>query len=350
MTGAYGSDETSKELAAGLRDFLDEQCDLARLREAWTDLRFDVDLWRSISSLGFAGALVPESRDGLGVPAESIVSSLDVLGYSGAALPLADTAAVIAPMIDRHGSDDQRESILPGLLGGEIIGASTVLVGGDRALFAPDASVVLFDRDEHLYLLSRDDFDVIEVHSPDPMSRVGRVLPRDGALNDSTLIAEGGVQDARARAAWAAAAVLNGVSRRMLDLTVEHAKTREQFGRPIGTFQAVKHLVADAWVAIESSRPTVWYAAHASDEGLPDAVNAASVAKAAASDAARTVSDIALQVHGGIGFTWEHPLHIWMKRAKLLENSYGSREYHLRTLGAAMRDEAIHNDTIFASA
>src|SRR5690606_38302235 len=145
--------------------------------------------------------------------------------------------------------------------------------------------VMLYARDGALYVLRRGEFSTERVHTPDPASRVARVLVSDDVLTESRRLRDGALREAEQRAVWSAAAVLNGVSRRMLDLLVEHANTREQFGRAIGMFQAVKHLAADAWVAIESSRPCSWYAAFAADAGLPDAAMAASVAKASASDA-----------------------------------------------------------------
>lgn len=348
MIPSYGSDTTSKEIAAGLREFLGEQCSLEHVRRNWTEGDFDRALWQELASLGLGGALVAEAEGGLGLRAEDIVLALEEFGYSGASLPLVDTVAVVVPIVERYAGEDLRADLLPGLIGGELIGATTVMTGGGRAPFAADADVLLFEWEGDLYALRRGEFDTEPVHTPDPASRVVRVRVREGVLTDSRRLGEGAAADAEQRAVWAAAAVLNGVSRRMLDLLVEHAKTREQFGRVIGAFQAVKHLAADAWVAIESSRPCSWYAAFSSGERLPDADAAASIAKAAASDAARLVGDSALQIHGGIGFTWEHPLHFWMKRGKLLENIYGSRQFHLQRLGAVMRDERDGSEAIFA--
>jgi alkylation response protein AidB-like acyl-CoA dehydrogenase len=348
MTSSYGADATSRELAAGLRDFFAEECGLDRVRATWMDYQFDTALWSGVAALGLNGALASEGAGGLGLQSQEMVLAVEEIGYSGASLPLMDTVAVVVPVLERHGTEQQKRSFLPGLISGDLIGASTVMIGGDRALFAMDADVLLFERNEKLYLLTSDQFDAKEVHSPDPASRLARVSVAAGALSASSQLGGGARADAQAQSAWASAALLNGVSRRMLGLTIEHAKTREQFGRAIGTFQAVKHLIADAWVAMESSRPCAWYAAHSCGEDLADAATAGSVAKAAASDAARLVGDAALQVHGGIGFTWEHPLHFWMKRGKLLEDLYGSRQFHLRRLGAAMRDEQVGSKVIFA--
>ncbi|MDI2098699.1 acyl-CoA dehydrogenase family protein [Ruicaihuangia caeni] len=347
MTGSYGADETSVELATGLREFFNEHCGLDRVRAAWSDGSLDLALWGEVAALGFTGALASEEVGGLGVQPEDLVLAIEEIGYSGASLPLVDTAAVVVPIIERYGSAEQRASFLPGLISGERIAASTVMFGGDRAMFAAEADVLLLERDDCLHLLDRRQFSTVEVHSPDPASRLARVSVESSVLSDATRLAAGATDDARGRAVWAASALLNGVSRRMLEMTVDHAKTREQFGRAIGSFQAVKHLIADAWVAMESSRPCAWYAAHACSQGLADAAAAASVAKASASDAARVVGDSALQVHGGIGFTWEHPLHFWMKRGKLLEHAYGSRGFHLRSLGAAMRDDQQGSDAVF---
>jgi alkylation response protein AidB-like acyl-CoA dehydrogenase len=141
---------------------------------------------------------------------------------------------------------------------------------------------------------------------------------------------------AQARGAAATAVVLNGVSRRLLDMAVAHAKEREQFGRPIGAFQAVKHLLADVALEVETARPTAWYAVAALAQGHPDAALASSAAKAAAASAGSTASYHTLQAHGGIGFTWEHDLHLWLKRGKALESAYGSARHHHRVLGAAV--------------
>lgn len=346
MTFSYGADETAKELAAGLRDFFAGECDLERVRATWAEPGLDVELWSGVAGLGLTGALASEDAGGLGLAPEELVPAIEEIGYSGASLPLVDTLAVAIPVIERFGTEQQRAELLPGLVSGELVAATAVMAGGDRAMFAEDADVVLIEHDGALHVLRRGDYQVEQVGSPDPASRLGRI--RVSSWQADTRLSEGAVEYASTQVVWAAAAFLNGVSRRMLDLTVDHAKTREQFGRSIGSFQAVKHLIADAWVATESSRPCAWFAATVSATGGAEATAAASVAKASASDAAIRVGDVALQVHGGIGFTWEHPLHFWMKRGKLLEGLHGSREFHARRLAAIVRDEPAWQHTIFA--
>lgn len=350
MTLTYGADGTSKELADGLREYFAEQYDTDQVRSAWTDIRFDDSLWKEMASLGMNGVLADEGSGGLGIRPSEAVLAIEEIGYSGASLPLMDTSAVIIPILERYGTRTQQDELLPGLVSGDIASSSTVMVGGDRAMFADDVDLLLFEGAEGLHLLRRGEFGVEEVHSPDPAIRLGRVVVDSDVLAATPRFGAAALAEARIHAVWASAALLNGVSRRMLDMTVEHAKTREQFGRPIGTFQAVKHLIADAWVGVESSRPCAWYAAYASSGDPTVAKAAASVAKAAASDAARRTGDMALQVHGGIGFTWEHPLHFWMKRGKFLEDAYGSLEFHLRRLGSVVRNHGEWSQIIFAEA
>ena len=126
----------------------------------------------------------------------------------------------------------------------------------------------------------------------------------------------------------AVCAELVGIVQRVLDLSVDYAKTRQQFGRPIGAFQAVQHQCADMLLMTESARSATYYAAWALSANAPDAARALAIAKAYASDAAREVCHRAIQVHGGIGFTWEHDLHIYLKRACADEALFGDATFH----------------------
>lgn len=131
------------------------------------------------------------------------------------------------------------------------------------------------------------------------------------------------------RGALGAAADLVGSARRCVDLATAYAKEREQFGAPIGSFQAVKHHLADALVGVDFARPVVYRAAWSSAAGAADAARDVSMAKVVAGDAATTAAKVALQVHGAIGYTWEHDLHLWMERIWELDRSWGTRDHHL---------------------
>ena len=140
------------------------------------------------------------------------------------------------------------------------------------------------------------------------------------------------------RAATLAGAEMLGAADRVLSMTVDYAKDRVQFGKPIGSFQAVKHMLADALVDVEGMRSTVYYAAWCAAAGEPDRSLAASMAKAWCSDASRRVMAAGLQVHGGIGFTWEHDMHLYVKRAQLDQVSYGDAAFHRDRIAAILRD------------
>jgi alkylation response protein AidB-like acyl-CoA dehydrogenase len=148
------------------------------------------------------------------------------------------------------------------------------------------------------------------------------------------------------RGATAHAAELLGASARMLDVTVQYAKDRVQFGRPIGSFQAVKHRCADMLVDVEGMRSAVYYAAWCLAAGHPDASLAASTAKTWCSDAARRVMASALQVHGGIGFTWEHDLHLYLKRAQLDAMCFGDATYHRSRVARLLRPRIDAGDSV----
>jgi alkylation response protein AidB-like acyl-CoA dehydrogenase len=129
-------------------------------------------------------------------------------------------------------------------------------------------------------------------------------------------------------ASVALAAEMCGGAQRILDMTVEYAKLRVAFGKPIGSYQGVKHKCADMLVEVENAKSLTYYAAWAIDEKSPDAAMAVSMAKAYASDASRKVSNAGIQLHGGIGMTWEHDLHLYMKRAKASEVAFGDATWH----------------------
>jgi alkylation response protein AidB-like acyl-CoA dehydrogenase len=130
------------------------------------------------------------------------------------------------------------------------------------------------------------------------------------------------------RAAVASAAEMLGAARRCMDMSVEYAKVRQQFGQPIGMFQAIKHACSEMLLEVENSHGATYYAAWALDAGSPDASLAASAAKAYVGDASRKVCGSSIQVHGGIGFTWEYDLHLYFKRAKHFEPLYGDADFH----------------------
>jgi alkylation response protein AidB-like acyl-CoA dehydrogenase len=199
-------------------------------------------------------------------------------------------------------------SRLPGTSGAD--GITLVSVPSDAAGLTIEANVML-DLNAKMATLV---FDNVSVAAADVIGAPGAAWP----TLDATL----------QRAAVGAAAEMLGASRKSLEMSVEYAKVRRQFGQVIGQFQAIKHKLSEMLEQVENAHAAVYYAAWAIDAGAPDAVLASSVAKATLNEASRNVCGEAVQVHGGIGFTWEYDLHLYFKRAKNLEPLYGDTDFH----------------------
>ena len=305
------------------RDFLAD-----RLRpEAWRALvedgRYDDGLWREVAELGWAGIHLDESHGGQGLGTVELAILAEELGYALAPSPFLATAAA-GRVLAHAGSEAQRERWLPRLAAGELVGTVGVVTDGEAPM-VPDA-----DRAEVIVLLDGLAGMVVEAGDAriepeatiDSTRRFGRVRASGG----EPLVAE--PLPALDRIEEALAAELVGVAQRAMEMAVAYAKEREQFGRPIGAYQAVAHRCAQMLLEVESARSTTLYAAWAADHEPESLPLAASMAKAYAADTGWRVTASSLQVHGGIGFTWEHDLHFFLKRAKTDGHLLGSARSH----------------------
>jgi alkylation response protein AidB-like acyl-CoA dehydrogenase len=285
------------------------------------------------AEVGLPLMAVPEHLGGLGCNELDVVLILEHAGYADVPVPIAETIGVVAPMLARYGTPGQRERWLPALADGRSLGTTACLATGLGSRCGAD--LALAEHDGRVHVVDLDAIDRTRlVRSPDDTL----------AALDSSCLAEPStsVAELRSRAAWVTAAVLNGVSRRLLELSVEHARTRQQFGVAIGSFQAVKHMCAEMAAGIESARPTAWSAARALASADPGSACAARVAKAIAGDAGALANHHALQIHGAIGFTKEHPLHRWLLFGHELESRWGTPVEHHAALGAG----AVAGDSI----
>ena len=268
------------------------------------------------------------------------MSELDVLlpleetGYAAMPGPLVDTTAVGIPLLEATGTDSQRER----WLGSAIRGETRIVVafeGEDIVAHAASSDLLIVEREGAAFCVPLSELSVSSERSVDRSRELGRVDfepdPRFRMRDDVDVRAE--LVLARHRAALCTAAQLIGLSRRMLDMTVHYAKDREQFGKPIGAQQAVKHRLANALIEQEFARPLVYRAGWALASTEPDADIAVSMAKIYAGQAATFVAKQALQVHGAIGYTIEHDLHMWMKRAWALAAARGDAAHHRERVG-----------------
>lgn len=273
-------------------------------------------LWKALDEIGFLSLLAPEEFGGGGSELE-MVAAIEVLGEAAAPGPLVEHAAVAVPLLAQVAPERLERAISSG----EVLTVATE----STVPYATGATVLVLDKDRVGVL----DLGEAEARPAlDDTRHVSRLSDTDSV----TLIAEGpevarAVCSARDRGAVATAAMLVGLATRAVTMTVEHAKVRTQFGKPIGSFQAVKHHLANAHVAIEYARPLVDAAAWAlatGDESLP----LAAMAKVMANKAGRKAAKASLQCHGAIGYTTEADLHLYLMRIWSLLNSWGGTDGH----------------------
>jgi alkylation response protein AidB-like acyl-CoA dehydrogenase len=354
--------EDQKALAESVREFLASRFPIERVVEIVDGSGWDPAWWPEVASLGWTGVSVPEEAGGLGL---GFMEEVVVLEETGRALfpgPYFSTVVLAVPVL--ASAPDLVAEIVGGkraatvaLAGpdqdpavtGERDGGGWRLAGG--AMFVPDlgaAELVVVagwgPDGQAVWAVERDgpgsSWEALPtVDATRPLGRLALI----GA--PGTLLAEGPPAAAlldhirdRALAGLAAEAV--GVASRALEMAVEHAGTREQFGRPVGVYQAVSHKMADAFVEIEGARSLAYWAGWAVANGADEAPEAAAAAKALAAEAAIDACERAIQVHGGIGFTWEHPLHRFYRRALAIGAMFGWPAEQRARLAASLLDES----------
>ena len=335
------------------RDFLSAEwpsTELRRMLDAGDAANAAEDLWSKMSDLGWPGLLVSEDYDGLGLGMFDLAVLMEETG--GALIPgaLHASGLLAASALETLATEDACQKYLPDIAEGKLkatVGIYEPGSGWTPMMLAPGVGEVVTKR----YVPDAASADLIlfinrtggngaqiaiaheakteDIYSMDvtrPLSQV--TCPADKL----EVLGEGTIADVQAvidRATIGLAAELIGGSARVLDMTLDYVKDRKQFGRPIATFQAVQHKAADMLIAIEKGRTGVYYAAAVADERTEDLAGAASVAKATANQTAVSVGQLGIQLHGGLGFTWEQDLHLYLKRAKAGEFTYGDTKWHL---------------------
>jgi alkylation response protein AidB-like acyl-CoA dehydrogenase len=301
------------------------------VRELAEGERYDDSHWREVAELGWAGIFLGEQHGGQDLGIVELAILAEELGHAAAPIPfLANAAAGLA--LEHAGTDAQRDRWLPGIASGETRGAAGLLRDGVAQL-VPDADsarvIVLVDGQGGV-VLEPSDCDIEPVAAIDQTRRYARVTPHAGAGEPLG----GDVMPALDRIAVVVSAEIVGAAQRAMEMAVEYARDRQQFGRPIGAYQGVSHRCADMLREVESSRSTTYWAAWSADAEPETLPLAAAMAKAQASDAGWNVTSSALQVLGGIGFTWEHDLQFFLKRAKVDGALFGSASQHRERVAA----------------
>jgi len=372
----FGLNDDQQMLAESARAFLDAESPTSLVRRIGDDpIGQCPELNAKIAAQGWTGLLVPESEGGLGLGVLEAAILLTELGRTLAPTPFLSSSVLATTLLSSAGSAAQRRYWLPRLATGEALATVAWLEESDRLEPAGTALRARRARDRFrlsgakLFVLDADIADIYLVAArtaaglgPDGVSLFAiprdtpglSLTPLDGfdrtrrlfEIKFDDVVVERDQRIGREGTAWrhiqrmldvacvALAAECQGGAERALELAVEYAKIREQFGRAIGSFQAVKHMAAECFSEIEPSRSLVWYAAHAQQSHNREASRAASMAKARLGEVYSRTTNKAVQMHGGIGFTWEHDIHFWFKRAKANEALFGSPTFHRERVAA----------------
>jgi alkylation response protein AidB-like acyl-CoA dehydrogenase len=359
----FDLNDDQEALRDGARELLDDLASSARVRTV-VDAGGGSDraLWAAMVDQGWAGVAVPEGQGGLGLGAVEVAVLLEEVGRHAAPAPFASTVLALETVAGA-GRDELVSALLDGSARGCVAwsrrrdavratrrGDDWVLDGrADPVLYGPGATHALVtaatEEGPGVFLVELDALGPVPAEPAMDRTRDlgwlrfdGTRASRLGGAETAELLVDRG-------AVYAAAEMLGGADR-VLGLSVEYAKERVQFGRPIGSFQAVKHRCADMLVDVEGMRSSVYWAAWCIAAGDRDRSVAASTAKIWCSDASKRVMASSLQVHGGIGFTWEHDLHLYMKRAQLDQMTFGDASFHRERLASLLRPRVEAGESV----
>jgi len=368
----FGFTEEQEMIRSQAAEFLNQEYPIAFVREALNDEHgFNQDIWSKMSTLGWVSLVFPEEYHGAGLTFVELTVLLEQMG--GALVPGAFFSTVLLGglAILETGSSEQKLKWLTSIAEGKLKSTlAHVEPEGDTDTGRP--SSVTAKREGNGYVINGTKLFVPDAHSADliicAVRSIGSSVPKEGVslfavdrmsagLNitglktmdqtrrvyevtfnqvhvfEDRLLGKAGhaspaLEKVLCKATIGRCAEMVGGAQKMLEMCVDYAKQRVQFGRPIGSFQAIQHKCADMLLLIESARSAVYAAACAASEDSQDAALLASVAKAYTNDACRFVAGEAIQIHGGMGFTWEHDAHLYFKRAKADEFSFGDATYH----------------------
>jgi alkylation response protein AidB-like acyl-CoA dehydrogenase len=367
----FGFSEQQELLRASARQFLERECPPDVVRRLSDDPQgYSADLWQKMAELGWMGLVLPETYGGLGLSFVDLTILMEEMGRVLLPAPFFSSIALGALTLLETGSDEQRQQMLPRLARGEAKASVALLeadglydprgiamrasIRGNRAtlngtkLFVADAQVA-----DYVICVARTrrgrnpesglSLFMLDMTSPGiactpliSMDQTRRLCELSFTRVSVSLEAMLGGRDtawpllqrALDKATVALCAEMVGGAEKAMEMCVDYGKTRVQFGRQIGGFQAVKHKIADMKVLVENAKSVVYYAAWALESGAPEASRAASMAKAYCSEMYPRVTADGVQVHGGIGFTWEHNMHLYLKRAKSSEVLLGNTTWH----------------------
>jgi alkylation response protein AidB-like acyl-CoA dehydrogenase len=356
------------ELRDGVRAMLARECPMSLVREVVEKGTTPDALWSQMVELGWPALTVPEPAGGLGMGTVELAVVVEELGRVLAPGPFVPTVTQFAPVVAEASTPEQRERFLGGIAAGELTGtlalveeSGSIDAGHVTTTATPDGDGFVLEGAKEMvveastadeiaviartpgtqgddgvgaFVVSRADVRLDPVDALDatrPLARValdGVRIGADRALGDPGPATAAAVRRAVEVAATALAVETVGAAQAIFDITLAYAKQREQFGAPIGSFQAIKHKFADMLVALERARATSYFAALTIAEDDGRRALATSTAKAAAGDCAALLAKEGIQIHGGIGYTWEHDMHLYVRRVKSSSLLFGNAAQH----------------------
>jgi alkylation response protein AidB-like acyl-CoA dehydrogenase len=319
----FDFNDEQAEIKGTARQFLASRFKPDVVRELAEANRYDDALWSEVSELGWPGIAIAEEYGGQGLGMVELIVLCEELGFACAPLPFLSNAAA-GLVIEAAGSEEQKQRWLPGIASGEAraaIGDESVLLDGEGA----EVFVILGDDGPRLVASADATLEPLDL-----IDQTRRYSRPAGGGDELAGDADAGSD----RMVVAVAAELVGLGQRAMEMAVEYAKEREQFDRPIGAYQGVSHACAKMLYDIEEARSLTYVAAWAADAEPESLPLAAAMAKARASEAAWDVCKSSIQVHGGIGFTWEHDLHFLLKRARADGQLFGTAGQHKERVAA----------------
>jgi alkylation response protein AidB-like acyl-CoA dehydrogenase len=373
----FGFSEEQEMLRDAAKRFLADNCSTKFVRQMMADeSAHDPGFWRKLVDLGWPGLLIPEEYGGQGGTFLDMTVIAEEAGKALVPGPFFAAALLGVPIVIEGGSDAQKKELLPKMAKGEYIATVAIAEaagrfdaggieltagkkGADYTLsgekfFVPDAHVAdcivvaarsMGSGEDGVTLLmvpaKQKGVTVTQLKTVDMTRRLCHVKFDGVTLSGANLLGKEGAGWPILRrtleiATAALSAEMVGTAQKALDIAVDYAKTRVQFGKPIGSFQAVKHKCVDMMIAVENTRSLTYYACWTVDERLAEAATAVPMAKAYASDMAKNVTSEAIQVHGGIGFTWEHDMHLYHRRALAGEANFGNAPIHRETVAKSL--------------
>jgi alkylation response protein AidB-like acyl-CoA dehydrogenase len=343
----FAHSEDHRLITEAARKLLEQNCTVEQLRKMLSADTFqDPVRWAQMREMGLPAMLAPEQQGGLGLDPVDFAGVAEAAGYVALPEPLVEQGGVVIPLL--AGLEDCQ-----GWLARTLDGA-TLAIGHPLQRFVADAgqadALILVDQGA-IHIAQPDDVELTRQESFDPFRQLFRVewTPRPDTRVCRVEAAGRLLAEAFERGALFTAAQSLGLAQRCVDMAARYARERVQFGKPIGSYQAVKHMLADVQVQIEFARPVVYAAAAELTAGGPVAAARVSHAKLAASEAADLAARTALQVHGAMGYTWELDLHFFMKRGLVLGSAWGTATLHRERVVDRMLDIPTGPGALFAS-